>query len=75
MCHMLSCSLCTYACSSLGLVETKRVTSRAQLVKITVLASVFCISIVLGNVSLRYIPVSFNQVRSDLCHTLFHSRM
>eukprot|EP00884_Botryococcus_braunii_P000978 jgi/Botrbrau1/10881/Bobra.0025s0058.1 len=61
MCHMLSCSICTYACSRLKVVDTKRVTSRAQLVKIAVLASVFCISIVLGNISLRYIPVSFNQ--------------
>lgn len=35
--------------------------SRKQLRKIMLLGCVFCVSVVLGNVSLRYIPVSFNQ--------------
>ena len=39
-------------------------THRAQLGKVVALALVFCVAIVLSNVSLRIIPVSFNQVRS-----------
>ena len=36
--------------------------SRQQLVKVSVLATAFLLAVVLGNVSLRYIPVSFAQV-------------
>ncbi|KAJ9555680.1 hypothetical protein OSB04_010294 [Centaurea solstitialis] len=35
--------------------------SRAQFLKISVLSLVFCASVVSGNVSLRYLPVSFTQ--------------
>ncbi|WVZ67186.1 hypothetical protein U9M48_016303 [Paspalum notatum var. saurae] len=35
--------------------------SRLQLAKISALSLVFCASVVSGNVSLRYLPVSFNQ--------------
>ena len=35
---------------------------RQQLGKVVALALVFCVAIVLSNVSLRIIPVSFNQV-------------
>lgn len=40
--------------------------SRQQLLKVSVLASAFLLAVVLGNVSLRYIPVSFAQV-TRLC--------
>lgn len=35
--------------------------SRAQFLKISALSAIFCYSVVSGNVSLRYLPVSFNQ--------------
>ncbi|CAN6345105.1 unnamed protein product [Urochloa humidicola] len=35
--------------------------SRGQLARVAVLGAVFCASVVAGNVSLRYLPVSFNQ--------------
>ena len=45
-----------------GYVKRQRVQSRQQLLKVSVLASAFLLAVVLGNVSLRYIPVSFAQV-------------
>jgi drug/metabolite transporter (DMT)-like permease len=35
--------------------------SRTQFVKITALSVIFCTSVVSGNISLRFLPVSFNQ--------------
>ncbi|KAI4382795.1 hypothetical protein MLD38_008710 [Melastoma candidum] len=35
--------------------------SRVQFFKISALSLIFCVSVVLGNVSLRFLPVSFNQ--------------
>ena len=34
------------------------------MIKVSALALVFCLSIVLANLSLRFIPVSFNQARA-----------
>lgn len=48
--------------SASGCVRHQSVRSRQQLVKVSVLASAFLLAVVLGNVSLRYIPVSFAQV-------------
>ena len=48
---------------SAGALPHTTVKSRDQMIKIIALALVFCLSIVLANLSLRYIPVSFNQVR------------
>jgi drug/metabolite transporter (DMT)-like permease len=61
MLHMGACSLLTYAAIASGLVPARRVQSRAQLHKIAVLAAIFTATLVLGNISLRFIPVSFNQ--------------
>ena len=47
-----------------GAVPYTAIKSREQMVKVSVLALVFCLSIVLANLSLRFIPVSFNQARS-----------
>ncbi len=45
--------------------------SKEQLIKVSVLAAAFLLAVVLGNVSLRYIPVSFAQVST--CSALsFH---
>ncbi|XP_072979987.1 probable sugar phosphate/phosphate translocator At3g11320 [Typha angustifolia] len=62
MCHMMACSLLSYiAISWLRIVPVQIVRSRLQLAKIATLGLVFCASVVSGNVSLRYLPVSFNQ--------------
>ncbi|KAH7672639.1 UAA transporter protein [Dioscorea alata] len=62
MCHMTACSLFSYvAIAWLRVVPMQTVRSRIQLLKISALSLVFCGSVVSGNVSLRYLPVSFNQ--------------
>lgn len=43
------------------IVPMQVVKSGVQLRNITILSLVFCLSVVGGNVSLRYLPVSFNQ--------------
>lgn len=62
MAHMMSCaSLSWIAINVIRIAPKQRISTTRQLSKIAVLSVVFCISIVLGNMSLRYIPVSFNQ--------------
>ncbi|MBA0729131.1 hypothetical protein Golax_020378 [Gossypium laxum] len=62
MCHMLASSLLSYvAIAWLKVVPMQTIGSTKQFIKIFGLSSVFCFSVVLGNVSLRYLPVSFNQ--------------
>ncbi|KAM7526433.1 hypothetical protein LguiA_016335 [Lonicera macranthoides] len=62
MCHMTACSLLSYiAIVWMKLVPLQTVRSRAQFLKISALSLVFCTSVVSGNVSLRYLPVSFTQ--------------
>ncbi|XP_004506656.1 probable sugar phosphate/phosphate translocator At5g05820 [Cicer arietinum] len=62
MCHMMLCSVFSYvAISVLDIVPLQSVQSKNQLFKICGLSVVFCFSVVCGNVSLNYIPVSFNQ--------------
>ncbi|CAL9103749.1 unnamed protein product [Musa acuminata var. zebrina] len=62
MCHMTACSLLSYvAIGWLKLVPMQAIRSRLQFLKIAALSLVFCGSVVSGNVSLRYLPVSFNQ--------------
>lgn len=51
----------SYGVSLSGMVARQSIKSRAQLYKVSVLAVVFCFTVALGNVSLRFIPVSFNQ--------------
>jgi drug/metabolite transporter (DMT)-like permease len=43
------------------MVPLQTVRSRVQFVKISSLGLIFCLSFVGGNISLRYLPVSFNQ--------------
>ncbi|KAK4277878.1 hypothetical protein QN277_015805 [Acacia crassicarpa] len=62
MCHMTACSLFSYvAIAWLKVVPMQTIRSRVQFLKISTLSFIFCISVVFGNISLRYLPVSFNQ--------------
>ncbi len=58
------------ATDAMGLVRHQALQSRQQLAKVSVLASAFLLSVVLGNVALRYIPVSFSQVSQAVCPVL-----
>ncbi|XP_074575632.1 putative sugar phosphate/phosphate translocator At3g11320 [Curcuma longa] len=62
LCHMMACSLLSYvAIAWLKIVPMQSIRSRIQFLKISALSLVFCGSVVSGNISLRYLPVSFNQ--------------
>ncbi|XP_076934745.1 putative sugar phosphate/phosphate translocator At3g11320 [Bidens hawaiensis] len=62
MCHMTACSLLSYiAIAWLRMIPMQTIRSRVQFVKISALSFIFCASVVSGNISLRYLPVSFNQ--------------
>ncbi|XP_043716009.1 probable sugar phosphate/phosphate translocator At1g12500 [Telopea speciosissima] len=62
MLHMLSCAAYSFiAIHGLQLVPFQQILSRRQFFKIAALSVIFCFSVVCGNTSLRYIPVSFNQ--------------
>lgn len=64
-CHMSACALLSTlahaAGAGAGASSSPRRRSRGQLARVAVLGAVFCASVVAGNVSLRYLPVSFNQ--------------
>lgn len=62
MCHMTACAVLSYvSIVFLKIVPLQAITSRSQLLKIATLSLVFCGSVVGGNISLRYLAVSFNQ--------------
>ncbi|CAH1430665.1 unnamed protein product [Lactuca virosa] len=62
MCHMTACALLSYiAIAWLKMVPMQTIRSRVQFFKISALSLIFCGSVVSGNISLRYLPVSFNQ--------------
>ncbi|XWS66316.1 hypothetical protein CRYUN_Cryun05aG0189300 [Craigia yunnanensis] len=62
MCHMSACAFLSYiSIVFMKLVPLQPIKSRPQLLKIATLSVVFCGSVVGGNISLRYLPVSFNQ--------------
>jgi drug/metabolite transporter (DMT)-like permease len=60
-CHMVACLSLSFAVRASGIAPRQALKSRRHLVKVAVLAVVFVASVVGGNVSLRFIPVSFNQ--------------
>ncbi|KAG8067003.1 hypothetical protein GUJ93_ZPchr0005g16300 [Zizania palustris] len=60
-CHMSACALLSYAAVAASSSRAAPLRSRGQLARVAVLSAVFCASVVAGNVSLRYLPVSFNQ--------------
>lgn len=59
--HMISCTLCCASVVAIGLVPLQKLKSTKHAIKVATLAFVFCCSIVAGNISLRFIPVSFSQ--------------
>lgn len=62
LCHMIACSLFSYiAIVWFKTVPLQTLRSRFQFLKISALSLIFCGSVVSGNVSLRYLPVSFTQ--------------
>lgn len=62
LCHMMACSMFSYvAISWLKVVPLQTIRSRVQFLKISALGVIFCLSVVTGNISLKYLPVSFNQ--------------
>ncbi|EXC17814.1 putative sugar phosphate/phosphate translocator [Morus notabilis] len=62
MLHMIACASYSYvAITFLEIVPRQHILSRRQFLKIFALTAIFCFSVVCGNTSLRYIPVSFNQ--------------
>ncbi|KAK3014645.1 hypothetical protein RJ639_008713 [Escallonia herrerae] len=62
MCHMSACAVLSYiSIVFLKIVPLQRIKSRSQFLRIATLSTVFCGSVVGGNISLRYLPVSFNQ--------------
>ncbi|KAK7264422.1 hypothetical protein RJT34_32031 [Clitoria ternatea] len=62
MLHMLSSSAFSYASITLlRLLPFQHIHSHKQFLKILALSAIFCLSVVFGNTSLRYLPVSFNQ--------------
>lgn len=62
MCHMSACAVLSYiSIVLLKVVPMQRIKSRSQFFRIATLSVVFCGSVVGGNISLKYLPVSFNQ--------------
>lgn len=62
MLHMIACAAYSYvAINFLEVVPLQHILSRKQFFKIFALSAIFCFSVVCGNTSLRYLPVSFNQ--------------
>ncbi|KAI3471351.1 hypothetical protein Pfo_029710 [Paulownia fortunei] len=62
MCHMSACAVLSYiSIMFLKIVPVQRIKSRSQFLRIATLSIVFCGSVVGGNISLKYLPVSFNQ--------------
>ncbi|XP_022744835.1 probable sugar phosphate/phosphate translocator At3g11320 isoform X2 [Durio zibethinus] len=57
MCHMTACSLLSYiAIAWMKMVPMQTIRSRVQFFKISALSLVFCVSVVFGNISLRFLP-------------------
>ncbi len=61
LCHMSACVGMGFIFSSSGFMPLKPLKSKAQFMKICFLGVIFCATIVLGNASLKYLPVSFTQ--------------
>lgn len=59
---MIACSAYSFiAIKWFEIVPFQHLSSKRQFMKIFALSAIFCFSVVCGNTSLRYLPVSFNQ--------------
>lgn len=58
---MVACAVLSCIFAGANITPVQNIKSRHQLSKVGQLACVFCFSIVFGIVSLKYIPVSFDQ--------------
>ncbi|XWS28747.1 hypothetical protein CRYUN_Cryun25bG0097600 [Craigia yunnanensis] len=62
LCHMSACSMFSYiAIAWLKMAPLQGVRSRLRLMKISALGIIFCLFVVGGNISFKFLPVSFNQ--------------
>ncbi|MEW5304006.1 MAG: hypothetical protein WDW36_006649 [Sanguina aurantia] len=61
LCHMMACAVLGGLLSLTKVTTLKPIKTSAQLSKVVCLSCIFCLTIVLGNASLRFIPVSFSQ--------------
>ncbi|KAI8468716.1 MAG: triose-phosphate transporter family-domain-containing protein [Monoraphidium minutum] len=61
LCHMAACCGLSYALSAAGAFPIRPLRSRRQGWNVFILSAIFCLTIVLGNWSLKHIAVSFNQ--------------
>eukprot|EP00884_Botryococcus_braunii_P000252 jgi/Botrbrau1/10227/Bobra.0362s0017.1 len=61
LCHMLACTVMSYAAEVAGIVRRQSMTSHVHFLKVAALSTAFLCSVALGNSSLRFIPVSFAQ--------------
>ncbi|XP_013446789.2 UDP-URONIC ACID TRANSPORTER 1 [Medicago truncatula] len=62
MCHMTACAIFSYiSIVFFKIVPQQMIKSRSQFLKVATLSFVFCGSVVGGNISLKYLAVSFNQ--------------
>ncbi|CAK9864831.1 unnamed protein product [Sphagnum jensenii] len=60
--HVTACALLSYvAIAWLKIVPMQAIRSQTQFMKIAALSVIFCTSVVSDNISLRFLPVSFNQ--------------
>ena len=62
LCHMVGCMALSAVGEAAGAVRRQPIKSQTQALKIAALSVAFLLSVVLGNVALRFIPVSFSQV-------------
>ena len=70
MIHMLVCVALSSLVQLHPHLPRQSLQSKKQGAKVAALAAVFAVSVVGGNLSLQYIPVSFNQVRACLARAL-----
>lgn len=59
--HMISGAALTWGLASVNLLSIQRVQSRAQLLKLVGLSTVFALAVLSANMSLKFLAVSMNQ--------------
>jgi drug/metabolite transporter (DMT)-like permease len=59
--HMTTCWVLGHLLNGIGLIPLTSMQSRKQFEKTAILALVFSLSVVTGNISLKLIPISYNQ--------------